>query len=269
LHDVTPTQPAGVAANTGATRPQKAFSAEGASHPGRRRAENEDAYWMDEDIGLAAVADGVGTAHGSGVAAEICVRVVGSFFAQRGSALRAAEGPMDCVVLLRESLNVARAEMAAEAEYRGMHGMATTLTVLLRHQRHVVIASLGDSRVYRIRDGRMDQLTRDHTLLTESLRRGVRPDPLDAPRLGATITRYMSPRDSMEAQFYVDVWADRDMYLLCSDGLSTYVPEPAILDVVLRCSNLEDGVETLVDAANQRGGWDNVTAVLVRLRQAA
>jgi len=130
-----------------------------------------------------------------------------------------------------------------------------------------VIGNLGDSRIYRVRDGRIQQLTCAHTLLAESLRRGVRPDPLDAPRLGATITRYMSPRDSMEAQFYVDAWADRDTYLLCSDGLSSYVPELAILDVIVRSSNLEDAVETLVDAANQRGGWDNVTAVLVRLRQ--
>jgi len=114
---VTPTQPVGAAANTPATVPQKTFSAEGASHPGRRRAENEDAYRMDEEIGLAAVADGVSTAHGGGVAAEVCVRVVGSFLAQRGSALRAAEGPSDCVLLLRESLKAARAEMAAEAEY--------------------------------------------------------------------------------------------------------------------------------------------------------
>jgi len=223
---------------------------------------------VDEEVGLVAVADGVSTAHGGGVAAEICVRVIGSHFARRGSALRAAEGPSDCVVLLRESLNAARAEMSAEAEVRGMHGMATTVTVLLRHRSHVVMANLGDSRVYRIRDGRMEQLTQDHTLLAESLRRGVRPDPLDAPRLGATITRYMSPRDRMEAQFYVDAWTDQDTYLLCSDGLSSYVPELAILDIVLRSSNLEDGVETLVDAANRRGGWDNVTALLVRLRQA-
>ena len=129
MHEVTPTQPTGVAGNTAATRPPKAFSAEGASHPGRRRAANEDAYWMDEEIGLAAVADGVSTAHGGGVAAEICVRAVGSYLARRASGIRAAGGPADGIALVRESLSAARAEMAAEAEYRGMRGMATTFTV--------------------------------------------------------------------------------------------------------------------------------------------
>ena len=252
---------------TTATGPRKPFSGECASHAGRRRVENEDAFWLDEDIGLAAVADGVSSAHGGGVAAEICVRTVGTFFAQRGSALRAAEDPRACVELVRQALEAARKAMASEAEDRRMLGMATTLTVLLRLRGHVVLANLGDSRVYRIRDGRMQQLTHDHTLLAESLRAGVVPLAANAGRLGATITRYMSPRDRMEAQFYADLWQDRDMYLLCSDGLSTYVPEPVILDVILRAANLEEAVHNLVGAANQCGGFDNVTAVLVRLRQ--
>jgi len=267
LDDTTPTLPGCTAGNAVTDAASRSFSAEGASHPGRRRAENEDAYWIDEEIGLAAVADGVSTAHGGGVAAEVCVRAVGSYFAQRGSALRATEGTADCIALLRGSLSAARAEMCAHAEYRGMLGMATTLTVLLRHERHVVIANLGDSRVYRIRDGQMAQVTQDHTLLAESLRRGVCPDPIDRPRLGATITRYMSPRDRVEAQCYAERWQDGDVYLLCSDGLSSYVSDAVILDVFLRSSNLEDAVENMIEAANQAGGWDNVTSVLVRLRQ--
>lgn len=267
MEELTPTLPAtGSSRIANPPKPPKAFCAEGASHPGRRRAANEDAFWIDEDLGLIAVADGVSSARGGGVAAELCVRSVGSFFARHGSALRATGGPRDLVALLRQSLTAARTELAAQAELRAMPGMATTLTVLLCHGADVVIANLGDSRVYRLRGEQMEQLTDDHTLLAESLRRGVHPDPAIAPRMGATITRYMARGNGMEAQFYPMQWKDGDVYLLCSDGLSSYVPEMAIRSVIVGASNLEDAAASLIDAANVRGGSDNVTAVLLRLR---
>ncbi len=157
-------------------------------------------------------------------------------------------------------------EMSQASEERA--GMGTTITAAHVGEHDVAIAHVGDSRAYRLRGGEFERLTDDHSLVEEMRRRGqLTAQEADEHPQRSIITRALGP----EPEVLVDTssWrgAAGDVYLLCSDGLTSMVPESRVAEIVRAATSLRDGGRALVDAANEAGGRDNITVVLFRLEE--
>jgi serine/threonine protein phosphatase PrpC len=143
--------------------------------------------------------------------------------------------------------------------------MATTFVGIHVIDSAVHIAHVGDSRAYRFRDGRLSQLTEDHSLLNEFVRRGEPlPEPIDPVLAKSVVTRALGMERTVEVETRLERAQAVDLVLLCSDGLSGPVSEEEIAEVLADASDLEAAVDALIDLANEHGGPDNVTCVLVR-----
>jgi protein phosphatase len=159
----------------------------------------------------------------------------------------------------------------ASVDNRSVQGMGTTVVGALfaRQDRKIHIAHVGDSRAYRVRDGGISQLTRDHSLLNDYLL--VMPNLTDAQRErlpSNVITRALGMQDGVAVDLYFEDVEAGDVYLLCSDGLNGMVSDARILDIISRAgSDVETAAKALVAQANQNGGEDNTTVVVVRITE--
>jgi len=222
-----------------------------ATDPGKRRRRNEDAYVVAPP--LFAVADGMGGAQAGEIAARIAATV-----------LRESSGREAVVELIKEA-NRRVFEAASGDEARS--GMGTTITAAVVEADRVQIGHVGDSRAYRLRDGRLEQLTEDHSLVAELVRSGrLSPEEADVHPQRSVITRTVGTDPDVDVDtFSVDARAG-DVFMLCSDGLTTMVADETILELVERNrESLEQAAKALVDAANKGGGEDNITIVLFEL----
>jgi serine/threonine protein phosphatase PrpC len=222
---------------------------------GRQRRANEDSLLTRSPLFV--VADGMGGAQAGEVASRIAVE---SF--QLG--LRDASEPELELALLAQEANARIHELShANAEQAGM---GTTLTAVYVGEQEVAIAHVGDSRAYCLRDGALLRLTDDHSLVDELLRQGrLTPEEAVEHPQRSVITRALGPEGTVE----VDTRSFRaragDVYLLCSDGLTTMLSEPEIEALLVANAALADAGEALIAAANEAGGRDNITVVLLRL----
>jgi protein phosphatase len=227
------------------------------SDTGLQRRANEDSLLARSPLFV--VADGMGGAQAGEVASRIAVE---SF--QRG--LDPASTPELALATLALDANARIHELSqANAEHAGM---GTTLTAIYVGEEEVTIAHVGDSRAYCLRDGTLDRLTDDHSLVDELIRQGrLTPEEAVEHPQRSVITRALGPEGTVE----VDTRSFRaragDVYLLCSDGLTTMVPEDLLRAVLLGHDRLRDAGEALIAAANEAGGRDNITVVLVRLEE--
>ena len=224
---------------------------------GRQRRANEDS--MLARAPLFVVADGMGGAQAGEVASHIAVE---SF--QEG--LGDTSQPQTALVERAEAANARIYELShTNAEHAGM---GTTLTAAYVGEEEVVVAHVGDSRAYRLRDGGLERLTDDHSLVDELIRQGrlTAEEAVEHPQR-SVITRALGPEGSVE----VDVRSDRaragDVYLLCSDGLTTMLDERELTATLLAHPSLRDAGEALIAAANEAGGRDNITVLLLRLEE--
>jgi serine/threonine protein phosphatase PrpC len=227
------------------------------SDAGRRRRGNEDAFYARAP--LFAVADGMGGAQAGEVASGIAIEVL-----EQG--LPDADGSVEERLARRVHEANERINTVARADEQRA-GMGTTLTVAHVGEREVTVAHVGDSRMYRLRDGSFERLTEDHSLV-EELRRQGRLTPAEAEEhpQRSIITRALGPE--AEVQPDIHTWAARagDVYLICSDGLTpTMVPEEDVGELLARAPSLADAGRALIDTANAAGGRDNITVVLFRL----
>jgi len=225
-----------------------------ATDPGKRRRRNEDAYVAEPP--LFAVADGMGGAQAGEIAARIAATV-----------LRESPGGSgeDAVVKLIKEANRRVFESAASDQARS--GMGTTITAAMVEGDRVQIGHVGDSRAYRVRDGRLEQLTEDHSLVAELVRSGrLAPEEADSHPQRSVITRTVGTDPDVDVDtFSVDA-RPGDIFFVCSDGLTTMVSDEAILGLVERNrASLEKAAKALVDAANKGGGEDNITIVLFEI----
>jgi protein phosphatase len=218
--------------------------------PGRRRRRNEDAY-VDAPP-LFAVADGMGGAQAGEIASRIAAAVL------RDSERRLGE---DAVVQLIQEANRRIYEEAATDQAQS--GMGTTITAALAENGTVLIGHVGDSRAYRVRDGELQQLTEDHSLVAELVRSGkLSPEEADVHPQRSVITRVVGSEPEVDIDTLSVEARAGDIFLLCSDGLTSMVDDRQILEIVERHrGNLEQAARALVDAANRRGGEDNITVV--------
>jgi PPM family protein phosphatase len=228
----------------------------GRTDAGRVRRRNEDAFVLDPP--LFAVADGMGGAQ----AGEVASRLAAAAFREYHDADRLE--PAERVEAIIKEANrriYERARTDSEAS-----GMGTTVTAAILTNGHVSIGHVGDSRAYRVRGGELERLTEDHSLVADLMRSGrLTPEEADAHPQRSVITRALGTDADVDVDMVsVDV-EPGDLFLLCSDGLTTMVPEDDILRIVRDAGTLDDVARTLVRAANSGGGEDNITVVLFQV----
>ncbi len=224
---------------------------------GRARQSNEDSYL--ERSPLFVVADGMGGARAGEVASAIAVETA------RGSDV-GARPEQD----LTDVVKAANAEIYRKAQEDAEHaGMGTTFTGALVTGRDVAIGHVGDSRMYRLRDGELERLTQDHSLVEEFVRQGkLTPEEAEVHPQRSIITRALGPEPDVEVDTFTYPGRAGDVYLICSDGLTGMISEDAIAQILSTAGSLDAGAKELIAAANENGGRDNITVILFRLEDA-
>ena len=225
---------------------------------GRQRRGNEDAFYARAP--LFAVADGMGGAQAGEVASHLAVEVL-----EQG--LPDGAGSVEERLRARVSEANERIMESAQAD-DARAGMGTTLTVAYVGEDDLTVAHVGDSRLYRLRDGTFERLTDDHSLVEELVRQGkLTPEEADEHPQRSIITRALGAEEGVEADSRT--WPGRhdDVYLICSDGLTSMIPEARVAEVLTSARSLAAAGRALIDAANDAGGRDNITVVLFRLEE--
>jgi len=241
---------------------------------GRVRDHNEDAAAADLDIGLVAVADGMGGYNAGEVAAELAIKTVMNLV--RDAVAREPRGELDEESgLLRQSIilrnAVARANkiiwQTAQSQPQ-CKGMGTTFAACLFYDDRVSIAHVGDARAYRQRGDRLEQLTLDHSLLQELVDRGFySPEEAQRSTNRNYVTRALGVESTVEVEIQESEVQPGDIYLLCSDGLTDMVEDEDIhLTISTFNANLQTVAEQLIELANENGGRDNITVTLAEVK---
>ena len=233
------------------------------SHIGLRRTANEDSYATASELGLCLVADGMGGHKAGKVASQMATL----------HALRAVEAlrgvPASPAEKLRQAVSCANLEIHKRAQgHAALSGMGTTLVALLATPGRVMLAHVGDSRAYLVRGVRIRRLTDDHSLVGDLLRRHrISEADARAHPHRHVLTRALGIATTAEPDLVELTPSSGDTFVLCSDGLTTHLRDFEILEHVRREPELQKACDGLVAGANQRGGIDNVTVVLVRFER--
>ena len=227
------------------------------SDTGRKRRRNEDAYVVQPP--LFAVADGMGGAQ----AGELASRLAAEALRENGGAGNGEER----VAALMQEAN--RRVYERSSKDSAVSGMGTTMTVALVQEGEVVVGHVGDSRAYRLRDGRLEQLTEDHSLVAELMRDGkLSPEEAETHPQRSVITRVLGTDPDVDADIDRVDARPGDVFLLCSDGLTSMVGDEAILRIVEENrQDLEAAARALVQTANRSGGEDNITVVFFEIAE--
>jgi PPM family protein phosphatase len=222
---------------------------------GRKRRRNEDAYVVDPP--LFAVADGMGGAQAGEVASQLAAAVLRESPGDEGD-------PEQRVVALIQEANRQIYERARSDAHAS--GMGTTITAAMLARDEIAIGHVGDSRAYRIRSGELEQLTEDHSLVADLMRSGrLTPEEAETHPQRSVITRALGTDPDVDVDTLAVEAEPGDVFLLCSDGLTTMVGDEEILQALRESDSLEQAARTLVKAANRRGGEDNITIVLFKV----
>ena len=236
------------------------YSAAAVSDRGRKRPTNEDAFGYSIDHGVYLVCDGMGGAAAGEVASSLAVDEV-----MRELTDRAPEQPLSS--LIEQAISIANNVIYSRAQSNAkLNGMGTTLVALVAEERRIQVLNIGDSRCYRLRAGNLEQITQDHSLVDEQVRLG-RMSAAEAVRspLRNVITRALGTQSRVTPDVF-DLDAEPgDLFLLCSDGLTRELSDSGIGSILANGQILDELCNNLVSAANQAGGGDNITCLLVRV----
>lgn len=229
---------------------------------------NEDWVGIYPERHLAIVADGVGGASAGEVASRMAVELIAERFGKR--APNRTE-PRIAQLLTEAAVDEANVAIIRHAKQQPeCSGMGTTVVLCYFGYGWVVYGHVGDSRLYRLRDGQLKQLTRDHSFIQEVVDQGFFPTLADAREYGITdnvLTRALGSAAHIKATTAAEELVTGDIYLLCSDGLTGMVPHEEIENVLFAAGALDIVTETLVKLACKRGGVDNITVALVRINR--
>jgi protein phosphatase len=227
----------------------------GRSDVGRQRSVNEDSLVLAPPF--FAVADGMGGAK----AGEVASAMAAETFEGESDSGEPAEAQLTRI--LREA-NRRIYELAASDDSH--RGMGTTVTAAKVTGNEVSLGHVGDSRAYRLRAGELEQLTRDHSLVAELERSGqITPEAAEHHPQRSIITRALGPEPDVQVDTYTLAGRDGDLFLICSDGLTSMISDDELGSILRSSDSLEEAAESLVRAANQSGGKDNITVVMFRL----
>ena len=236
------------------------------SDKGREREENEDSYWIEAEEGLFVVSDGMGGHRGGSVASQIVTEDLPVMIENALGKLRSNRPRSVRRVFKRAVIEQSRQLRMESVSETGYKGMGATLVVALLRQGRVYVGNLGDSRVYRLREGKLVQLSRDHSVVSELLEEGkIEPAEVEGHEAEGEITRYVGMEEEEEAVPHVRSLAIRrgERLLLCTDGLTDMVDEEHISEILSSEENCQVACERLVKSANEAGGHDNITVVVI------
>lgn len=239
------------------------------THPGRVRSHNEDSIVTDAEIGLAVLADGMGGYNAGEVASGIAVAMIAAEMKKSLADVKAGELDGSSA----EKLLSAHAVKANAAIYQAAQtdeqysGMGTTLVAALWYDNRMAVGHIGDSRLYRLRGDVLEQVTRDHSLLQEQIDNGmITREQARFSQNRNLVTRAVGIDPEVDAEVHTYPVQLGDIYLLCSDGLSDMVTDEDIQNTLASLrANLPLAAEQLVQQANDNGGRDNVSVILVRV----
>ena len=244
------------------------------TNPGMVRSHNEDSVACDAACGLVVLADGMGGYNAGEVASGIAVSVVATEVCQR---LQEAS-PIECdeesgddlgVALLRDNIRKANLSIYQAAQSQPQYsGMGTTIVAGLFYDNSVVVGHVGDSRTYRLRDGVLETITRDHSLLQEQIDSGmISIEDARQSKNKNLVTRAVGIDADVVPEIHVHDVRRGDIYLLCSDGLNDMVEDEDIQSTLYAMQgNLPLAAEQLIQQANDNGGRDNVSVILVKVK---
>jgi PPM family protein phosphatase len=242
---------------------------------GRVRKNNEDCYSIEPSLQLYVLSDGMGgEAHGE-IASNLAVQTVVTHCMQAENSRATpifGESRTDVserTNRLASGIHLANRKVfeaaTANPEQQGMG--ATIVAVWIEGQR-LSLAHVGDSRAYLLRSGSLDQLTADHSLVAEKVRIGIlTPQEADASEMQSVLTRAVGTADTVEVDTDEQMLLVGDSVLLCSDGLTRMVTEPEIASTLLTSASAQESADRLVDLANENGGVDNVSVIVLRVSQ--
>jgi protein phosphatase len=228
---------------------------------GRKRPSNEDAFGYSVEHGVYVVCDGMGGAAAGEIASSLAVDEVLRLLTARSLAEPMPQAAEGAVCAANHAIF-----SRSQRNYK-LSGMGTTLVGLLAEERRVLVLNVGDSRCYRLRNRRLEQITLDHSLVEEQVRLG-RMTQLEALRspLRNVITRALGTQSHVTPDFFELEAEPADLFLLCSDGLTRELSDSLIESLLCNDLSLDDLCVRLVAAANKAGGHDNITCLLVRVQ---
>ena len=243
--------------------------------PGRVRDHNEDCIESRPEIGLFVLADGMGGYNAGEVASGMATSLIADGLQDAWKPAEIAragreEAKAQSEKLLREHIGRANNAIFTTSQNNPeCAGMGTTLVVCLFYDNFVSVAHIGDSRLYRLRGDAMEQVTRDHSLLQEQLDSGlITPEEAKLSQNKNLVTRALGIDPTVDPELHVYETQVGDTYLLCSDGLSDMVEDEEIrLTLITLRTNPNLTVQQLVQAANDNGGRDNISAMLIRVAE--
>ena len=235
----------------------------GKTDPGMVRANNEDAIITRPDLGLAVLADGMGGHLAGEVASAMAIDLVNQFFenaAQRSGKLNYNDIVSDSITLANSAiyeLSQTKPECA---------GMGSTVVVTYFDGKKVFVGHVGDSRLYRYRDGQLGQVTEDHSLVQELVSRGLlsKDEAIESTNKNL-VTRALGIEESVKVDVCEEEWKKGDIYLLCSDGLNDVLRDQNIEEILAsHTDSMERALDKLIKTVNENGGPDNVSIILIQ-----
>src|SRR5579864_1791935 len=242
---------------------------------GRVRKNNEDCYAIDSTLQLYVLSDGMGgEAHGE-VASKLAVQTILTHCRQgensRTTPILGESSPevSERTNRLSSAIHLAnRKVFEAASTNEEQKGMGATIVAAWIEGQRLSVAHVGDSRAYLLRAGTMEQLTADHSLVAEKVRVGIlTPQEADASEMQSVLTRAVGTSSSVEVDADEQMLLAGDSLLLCSDGLTRMVTDPEIASTLLTTRTAQEAADRLIELANEYGGVDNVTVIVLRILQ--
>lgn len=243
----------------------------GLTDVGLSRDHNEDSISWDVELGLVMLADGMGGHNAGEVASEMAVTAIRDALLDVLTPEVVESKVIKCEDAVREAVIYANEEIHEEANRKiECAGMGTTVVLTLFHEDKVTYAHVGDSRIYRLRNGEFNQLTADHSLVQEMIDSGyLTQEEAMVSSSRNLITRALGIAPEVEVDVITEALDIEDVYLLCSDGLSDLLTERDMSRILVsHRDQLGDAAQQLVDLANERGGTDNISVILVTMHEA-
>lgn len=237
------------------------YAAAAVTDRGRKRPSNEDAFGYSVEHGVYLVCDGMGGAAAGEIASSIAVDEALAALCARGTETPLAQAAEDAVFTANHAIYT-RARRSEK-----LNGMGTTMVALLVEEKRVCVVNVGDSRCYRLRHGRLEQLTLDHSLVDEQVRMG-RMTPMQAQRspMRNVITRALGTQSRVTPDCFEMEAEPGDLFLLCSDGLTRELADGTIQALLSLEGPVQERCTRLVEAAKKAGGQDNITCLLVQVK---
>lgn len=251
------------------------FEACGLTHTGLLRHNNEDSFLLDEAHELFMVADGMGGHAAGEIASKMAVEQIRDFIANASDQQRPSwpyptprEYPIFWQRMMAAVMSANAAIYRNSRESQHLSGMGTTVVALSLDGDSVVFAHVGDSRLYLFRDGKLSLQTEDHSWIQEQINQGNLTEEEAARHpLRNVITRALGGASAVSVDVGSIKPLPEDLFLLCTDGLTTMVPDQEIEEILLKHHDLNQAADQLIQTANQMGGHDNTTVVVIRIRE--